>query len=167
MGPDPNRIHENNHFDRGEYIINDVEEEGMEIDEQSNNDGYLRLQINSDMDEFTPANDTDSSDDDEEEEENEFSFPVESAEEQTNNSNNNISPDSSIPNIRSSSGEIVTELYNTTTSNSIELTSEKSQQITQIMSKFSLPNSPPQWLNEISSEDIIDRIKNKNTSGEK
>ena len=153
MGPDPEKLmNRDNSFDTGDYVINNQLDDEMDIEENEINDGYFML--NDQDQQHIPANDDDSDESDEDEETNEYSFPENNQESPINTPN--------IPVIRSSSTELVTDVWNNSTSSSnIEITNEKSEQITQIMSKITLPNAPA-WLNEINPENILDRIKNKN-----
>lgn len=153
MGPDPEKLpNRDNSFDTGDYVINNQLDDEMDIEENQMNDGYLML--NDQDQQHIPANDDDSDESDDDEEMNEYSFQENNQESPINTPN--------VPIIRSSSSELVTDVWNNSTSSSnIEITSEKSDQITQIMSKITLPNAPA-WLNEINPENILDRIKNKN-----
>jgi hypothetical protein len=60
----------------------------------------------------------------------------------------------------SSSAELQAEVWNTKSSTEIEITTETSQKITQIMSNIKLPNAPA-WVSEINTESLIDRLKNR------
>ncbi|KAL7031792.1 hypothetical protein ACKWTF_007135 [Chironomus riparius] len=153
MGPDPEKlINRDNSFDTGDYVINNQLDDEMDIEENQMNDGYFML--NDQDQQHIPANDDDSDESEDDEEMNEYSFPENNQESPVNAPN--------VPIIRSSSTELVTDVWNNSTSSSnIEITNEKSEQITQIMSKITLPNAPA-WLNEINPENILDRIKNKN-----
>lgn len=153
MGPDPEKLpNRDNSFDTGDYVINNQLDDEMDIEENQINDGYFML--NDQDHQHIPANDDDSDESEDDEEMNEYSFPETNQESPINAPN--------VPTIRSSSTELVTDVWNNSTSSSnIEITSEKSDQITQIMSKITLPNAPA-WLNEINPENILDRIKNKN-----
>lgn len=159
MGPDPEKlINRDNSFETGDYVVNNQLDDEMDIEENQMNDGYFMLH---DSMPENPANDDDSSESENDEDMNgSYSFPE-------NNQYQESAPN--VPVIRSSSTELVTAVWNNTSSSSnIEITNEKSEQITQIMSKITLPN-PPSWLNEINPENILDRIRNKNkgTSSDK
>jgi hypothetical protein len=162
MGPDPEKLHRDSNFDNPQYLQNETE---MEIDENNLNDGYLILRMN-DFDDSIPANDDSSddneSDEDDEEEGNEFSFPQNPTADEVHIEENVPA----VPALNSTiSSQLVTELWNskTPTSSSIEMTSEKSQEITQIMSKINLQNVP-NWINDLNAEKIIDRIKSSHSS---
>jgi len=136
-----------------DFVINQIEENEMEVDEPSDlNNGYLRLQQMGDQDEYQPANDSDSSDSDEDEDEDEYAFtnviPTE--------------PPSGVPAIVSSDSELQVQVWNAprTPTDTIELNSEKTQQILQAMSKFSLPNIP-EWATQVDPGELIQRIRNK------
>lgn len=148
MSPDPAKIKRDSSLDEAEFTINQLEDEEMEVDVEQNL-GYLPLN-GSDLNEV--ANDsTDEEDDDEEEEENEYTFQEAQQE-----------PPSNIPSIIPTSAELQAHVWNSPRNSQqvsgIELTNETSQQITQIMSKISLPNAPA-WINEISTETLINRLK--------
>lgn len=149
MGPDPEKMHSNN-FNEADYVVNPLEDQEMEIDngENFNNNGYMMLnQENGDN--FSMAEDDDSDD-------------THSEDENVTESENPVNPPI-IQVIRRFSTELAASLWNTTiSSENIELTSEKSEQITQIMSNIKLPN-PPAWLNDISTENILERIKSRGT----
>lgn len=139
-----------------EFVMHQIEEnEMMEIeDDDEDSNGYLRLQTFDNGDEI-PANDSDSSGSDEEDE-NEFTFTTENFEE-----NISAEPASSVPPIVTADSELQAEIWNSPRpQDTIELNSEKTQQILKAMSKFSLPNVP-QWANEVNPRELIQRIKNK------
>ncbi|KAG5682838.1 hypothetical protein PVAND_012160 [Polypedilum vanderplanki] len=162
MGPDPEKISNNGNFEQhSEYIMNQIDDDdGMEVNEQ-NNEGYLRLNLDN-VNEYIPANDS-TDDESDDEEENEFSIPENV---QQANTSLNIPPSINVPNITTASSEIVASLWNQKNESSngndssIELSTEKSQQITQIMSKISLPNAP-NWLDELSTEVVLERIRRR------
>lgn len=134
-----------------------VHEEQMEIDgEESDltNDGYLRLQMFDNGDEI-PADDADSSGS-EDEDENVFAAEFNAEEEEIS------AVPSGIPPIVPSDVELQAEVWNTPRAqeDSIELSTEKTQQILKAMSKFSLPNVPA-WANEVNPSELIQRLKNK------
>lgn len=146
MGPDPEKINSNSAFQQSDYVINQVDDEGMDVDQPENIDGYSRLN-QEDGNYFMQANDDDSS-------ESEFEDEDENVAQTTAVNTPNV------PLIRSSSSELVAAVWNSSTSSSnIEISNEKSEQITKIMSKINLPNAPS-WLNEINSENILDQIRN-------
>lgn len=154
MPPDPSFNNRDSFDQHADNIINQLDDEmDIEMDDQrQNNNGYHQMINSNDENEFVPAADDsdDDEEDDEDEGENEFSFP-----------DNNIQPIvPNLPEIVASSSELVSKLWNEKSSSSpnIELTNEKTQQITQIMSKINLPNVP-EWLNELSTENVLDRIK--------
>ena len=152
-----------NFDDQPDLIMHHVETNGeqMEVDDSEDlNDGYLRLQT-FDNGEEMPANDSDSSDSDEEEdEENEYDFSADA--------NIPEEPYSAVPPIVSSEAEIQAEIWNSPRpQDTIELNTEKTQQILKAMSKFSLPNVPA-WANEVNSSELVQRIKSKEpTTSEK
>lgn len=156
MSPDPAKIKRDSSLNEAEFTINQLEneEEVMEVDVEQNL-GYMPLN-ESDVNEF--ANDStenEEDDDEEEEEENEYTFQEIQQE-----------PPSNIPSIIPTSSELQAEVWNSPRSpqvSGIEITSETSQQITQIMSKISLPNAPA-WINEISTETLLKRLKNPETT---
>lgn len=148
MGPDPEKIKRDSSFQQGDFIINQMEEEQMDVDVEENM-GYIPLQGNDN--EELPADD--STDDEEEGSDDENEYTFQQAEEQ---------PPPNVAPILSSSAELQAEVWNTPRSNptAIEITNETSQQITQIMSKINLPNAPA-WISEISTETLINRLKNR------
>lgn len=136
-----------------------AENERMEIDDGENFDGYVSLASD---DNEQPANDSDSSDSDEEEDENEYTF----------NAENQLiapaeAPSDGVPAIVSSQAEIQAEVWNSPRSqgDSIELNTEKTQQILKAMSKFSLPMNAPAWVKDVDPSELIQRIRNKEVSG--
>lgn len=142
MSPDPAKIKRDSSLDEAEYTINQLEDEEMEVDVEQNL-GYMPLNSNDINDS------TDDEEDDEEEEENEYTFQEAIQQE----------PPSNIPAIIPTSAELQAHVWNTPReSTGIEITTETSQQITQIMSKISLPNAPA-WINEISTETLMNRLK--------
>lgn len=149
MGPDPEKlINRDNSFDTGDYEVNNQLDDEMDIEENQMNDGYIML--NDQDEQHIPANDDDSESENDEEM-NEYSFPE----------NNQYQESPNVPVIRSSSSELVADVWNSTSSSTIEITNQKAEEITKIMSNIKLPNAPA-WLNEINPENILDRIKNKN-----
>lgn len=145
MGPDPEKIKRDNFNTNENYIINEIEEE-MDVEVEENL-GYIPLQ-NNDHEEL-PANDST-----DEEEEVESDVENESFQPYLQQPIPNVAP------IISSSAEIQAEIWNAPTVSNIEITSEKSQEITKIMSEFKLPNAPD-WINEINTETLINRLKNQ------
>lgn len=138
-----------------EFVIQDVaDNEQMEVegDESEVNNGYLRLQTFESHDEI-PADDSDSSGSDNEDEI-ESNFDVE----------DNIPVEaepSGVPQILSADSELQAQVWNSPRpQDTIELNSEKTQQILKAMSSFSLPNVPA-WANEVNPSELIQRIKNK------
>lgn len=133
-----------------EFVMNQIEDnERMDVDETDN--GYLRLQM-FDNGEEQPAND-DSSDEEEDDDENEYVFNSESSIPQE--------PPSNILPIVSSDTELQAQIWNSPRpQDTIELDTEKTQQILKAMSTFSLPNVP-QWANEVNPRELIQRIRNK------
>lgn len=139
-----------------EFVMHQIEEneQQMDVDDDSDNDGYLRLQTFDNGDEI-PANDSDSSGSDEEDE-NEYAFTTENFEE-----NISAEPASSVPPIVTADSELQAEVWNSPRpQDTIELNSEKTEQILKAMSKFTLPNVP-QWANEVNPRELIQRIRNK------
>lgn len=139
-----------------DFVMNQIVQEEMEVDEELNNDGYSRLQA-FDNDE-QPADDSDSdSDSGEDECVNEFAFTTEEE------------APSSIPSVLPSEAEVQAQVWNAPRSqDTIELNNEKTQQILKAMSSFNLPNVP-QWAQEVNPSEIIQRIRNgeKPEKGEK
>lgn len=129
-------------------MMEDENEEMMEVEENSNN-GYERLSTGEhNMMIESHADDSESSDSDEEEDENNFgAFQYEQ-------------PPPNVPPIISSEAQIQAEIWNSPppTSNSIELNKEKTDQILNAMSKFTLPNIP-NWAKEVDPSELIQKIK--------
>lgn len=148
----------NGYNNQPEFVMHQIEEnEQMEVDDGSDN-GYLRLQT-FDSGEEQPANDSDSSDSDEENGENEYVFDSENIDE-----NIPVEQPSGLPSIVSSDNELQAQVWNSPRAqDTIELNSEKTQQILNAMSKFSLPNVP-QWANDVNPSELIQRIRNKETA---
>lgn len=145
--------------DQPEFVIMDQGENGqmMDVDDDDESGhGYLRLQTFEGDD--IPANDSDTSgsDDDEDEDENQLTFTNENIED-------NSAPDPSIPNILTADSEIQVQVWNEPRQpqDTIELNSEKTQQILKAMSKFSLPNVPA-WANEVNPSDLVKQVLSKN-----
>lgn len=139
-----------------EFVMNQIEEnEQMETDEDSDlNDGYLRLQTFDNGDDYQAADDSDSSGSDDEEGGNEYAIESEAMEE-------NVQP--GIPPIVSADEEIQAQIWNTPRSqqsDTIELNTEKTQEILKAMSKINLPNIPA-WAKEVDPGELIQRIRNK------
>lgn len=137
-----------------DFMVNRVEDnEQMEVDvNEVENDypEYSRLQMFDNGDEM-PANDSDSSGD-EEADDYAFSYDQENIPDE---------PSSGIPEIVSSDAEIQAQVWNLPRQeDSIELNSEKTQQILSAMSKFSLKNVPS-WATEYDPSELVQRIKNK------
>lgn len=135
-------------------VVNRVEDnERMEVDgdDPDSDNGYLRLQMFDNGDEI-PANDSDSSGD-EEADDYAFSYDQENIPEEP--------PSSGIPEIVPSDVEIQAQVWNSPRQDdSIELNSEKTQQILAAMSNFSLKNVPA-WATEVNPSELVQRIKNK------
>lgn len=155
MGPDNRDIEpmredfSNGYNDQPEFIImDDVENnEEMETDENENS-GYLRLQTFEGDD--IPANDSDTSDSEEDEDENEVNFSYDQA------------PSSSVPPIISADSEISAQIWNQPRAeDTIELNSEKTQQILKAMSQFKLPNVPA-WANEVNPSELVKNVLSRN-----
>jgi sugar-specific transcriptional regulator TrmB len=149
MSPDPSKLKREINLDpeAAEYNLNQLEdEEMMEVEE-----GYEQYQLIIDEND-EPANDDSTDDEDTEdsdnEKNNEYAFQI--AQEQ----------EPSVPVIVSSSAELESQVWNAPRQEvNIEMSSETSQQITQIMKKINLPN-PPAWVNEINTETLVNRLKN-------
>jgi hypothetical protein len=175
MGPDPEKIPNGANFEHSDYIMNQMDDEiEMEVEEQQN-DGYFRLNLDG-ANEYIPANDESSDDEsgggeDDDEEFNEFAIPESVQLQQQEEEADYAAPQSSLPSIATASSELVAEVWKSQPpppaggASNIELTSEKSHQITQIMSKISLPNAP-NWLDELSTESVLDRIKQRRSAGD-
>jgi FtsZ-interacting cell division protein ZipA len=155
MGPDNRDIEpmredfSSGYNDQPEFIIMDETDnnEDMEIDENENS-GYLRLQTFEGDD--IPANDSDTTDSEEDEDENEVTF-----------TNDNAAPSSSVPEILSADSEIAAQIWNQPRAeDSIELSTEKTQQILKAMSQFKLPNVPA-WANEVNPSELVKTVLNK------
>lgn len=135
------------------FVIHHNEEnQQMEVDDESDeNNGYSRLQT-FDNNEDQPADDSDSSESDEEEEnENASDIPI----------NFDQEPVTEVPQTISAEGEIEAEVWNAPRpQDTIDLSTEKTQQILKAMSNFTLPNVP-QWANDVNPSELIQRIRNK------
>lgn len=134
-----------------DFAVNRAEDnEPMDTEDEDN--GYLRLQMFDNGDEI-PANDSDSSGD-EEADDYAFSYDQENIPDDP--------PSSGVPEIISSDAEIQVQVWNSPRQeDSIELNSEKAQQIMAAMSNFSLKNVPA-WATEITDpSELVKRIKNK------
>lgn len=128
-------------------VVRDEQVLRMDVDEESNNEGYERLQAFDNDDQ--PADDSDSDFESDEEDANEVG--IDAVE---------VAP-SDVPSILNSEAEIQAEVWNTPRSqDTIELNTEKSQQIMKAMSSFSLPNVP-QWAQEVNPTELIERIRNR------
>lgn len=147
-----------------DFVMNQIEENGqmdVDVEDLEDNNGYLRLRTFENGDEYQPANDSDSSESDEDEE-NEYHLDDENFAE-------NIPPEpAGVPSIVSSDSELQAQVWNTprTHDDTIELNTEKTQQILKAMSKFSLPNVPA-WANEVDPGELVQRIKNKQAPSDK
>lgn len=152
----------NGYNNQPDFVMHQIEEnERMDMDDESEigeNGGYSRLQT-FDNGEEQPANDSDSSDSDNEDDDNEYVFNTEDTEDDIP-----IEPPSDLPSIISSENEIQAQVWNTPrrSQDTIDLNTEKTEQILKAMSKFSLPNVP-QWASEVNPKELIERIKNKDT----
>lgn len=147
----------NGHNNQPDFVVHELENEQMDIDDEPDSDGYLRLQT-FDNGEELPADDSDSSGSDEDDDENEYVFNSENFEE-----NIPVENPSGLPPIVSAESELAAHVWNNPRAqDTIELSSEKTQQILKAMSQFSLPNVP-QWANEVNPRDLIQRIRNKET----
>lgn len=137
-----------------DFVLNRVEDnERMEVDgdDPDSDNGYLRLQTFDNGDEI-PADDSDSSGD-EDADDYAFSYDQENIPEEP--------PASGVPEIVSSEAEIQAEVWNSPRQeDTIELNSEKTQQILAAMSNFSLKNVPS-WATEVNPSELVQRIKNK------
>lgn len=138
------------------FLANNVEEnEIMQINgnEPDINNGYLLLH---DLGDEMPADDADSSGSDEEDEN---EFELDNMEETVES----IQPQG-FPSIVSADSELETQVWSSPRpQDTIELNTEKTQQILNAMSKFSLPNVPD-WANKIDPTELIERIRNKELS---
>lgn len=138
------------------FVMHQIEEneQQMEIEDEPDN-GYSILQT-FDGEEL-PANDSDSSGSDDEDDGNEYIFNSENVEESS------PQDPAGLPFITSTESEIQAQIWNgPRPEDTIELNSEKTQQIIKAMSKFTLPNIP-QWASEVNPRELIQRIKNKET----
>jgi Male enhanced antigen 1 (MEA1) len=126
------------------------ENERMDITE-SEPEGYLRLQTYEGDEQ--PADDSDTSGSDEDEDENEHTF-TEVIEETS-------VPTSSVPSIVTADSELQARVWNEPrVQDTIELNTEKTEQILKAMSKFKLPNVPA-WANEVNPSELVKTFKNK------
>jgi len=153
MPPDPEKLQKNT-FDLPDYV-EQLNNDEMEIEDRI---GYLPLNQEGDSNNYFMVEDEES-DFDDSDNENEYIHHMSELE---TNSQTDV-PNATLPTIRRHSSELAAAVWNessTSTINNIEITREKSEQITQIMSNIKLPNAPS-WLNEISSENIAERIKNR------
>jgi hypothetical protein len=138
-------------------IINFADEQTGEDDDN----GYLRLQTYEGDDQ--PANDSDTDDsNDDEEDENWYTFPVENIEENVEAQVENV--DSSIPSIMTADNELQAQVWNEPrVQDTIELNTEKTQQILKAMSQFKLANVPA-WANEVNSSELVKAVLSKKES---
>lgn len=137
------------------FVANEIDVNEVMEDESDENEGYLRLRT-SDMDEDIPANDSDTSgsDEDEDQVENEFGFTT---------MGETVEP-TGLPSVISADSELEAQVWNSPRpQDTIELNSEKTQQILNAMSKFKLPNTPD-WAHQVDANELIQRIRNKDLS---
>lgn len=144
-----------------EFVMHQIEENAqMDIDDESDsNNGYSRLQTFENGDEYQAADDSDSSGSDDEEGA-EYAIENEIIEE-------NIQP--GVPPIVSADSELQAQIWNaprSQQSDSIELNTEKTQEILKVMSKISLPNIPS-WATEVDPGELMQRIRNKDAPTER
>lgn len=138
--------------DEPEFVVideNELNDEQIEIDENS---GYLRLRTFEGDD--IPANDSDTSDseEDEDEDENEVRFPVDFEA--------SFSGVTDAP-VVSAESEIQAQIWNQPrVQDTIELNTEKTQQILKAMSGFKLPNVPD-WAKEVNATELVKTVLSK------
>lgn len=149
MGPDPEKLKKQEiNIEGDDFVMNEIDEQ-MDVENEQN--GYENyVQLNTD-DEIAANDETESEySDSDAEDDNNFTFQSHEIPQE---------PPSNVPSIISSDAEIQAEVWNAQfPTNTIEITTETSQQITQIMSKINLPNAPA-WVNEISTETLVSRLK--------
>jgi Male enhanced antigen 1 (MEA1) len=154
MGPDPEKTCDNS-FERIDYEVNQ-ELEDMDIDEDTEDNGYMRL--NYDENEIAANDESSASEHSDDEDDFNFNDNVQQPDIIEN------APSIPVPPIVSMDSELEKIVWTGSPSSDIQISSEKSLQITEIMSKITLPTPPPEWLNEINPSDIISRLQKSSTS---
>lgn len=158
MGPNNKEIvpirdnsFENDHNHPAIVLSDEQDEEMMEIEE--NLEGYERLSTENNFNEFQSANDSDSSESDEDDDNATEGNNFHEFQDQSQ-------PPPNVPPIVSSDAELQAEIWNSPSNriNSIELNTEKTQQILSAMSKITLPNIPA-WANEVDPRELLQRMK--------